>query len=128
MRVLAISHKVTPVINGHLPYMRSDSPSCPRHRQQKPLPVSPVSPVEIDRVKRDRPIFHSIRYTVATRLARRPGPYDLMDVMGWRTVQMAMRYVHSNEDAKCLGPRPTKGRSFNSRDQAYNENLQRLMD
>jgi hypothetical protein len=23
-----------------------------------------------------------------------------MDVMGWRTVQMAMRYVHGNESAK----------------------------
>jgi integrase len=52
------------------------------------------------RTKRDRIVFHSIRHTVATRLAQRLGPRDLMDVMGWRTVQMAMRYVHGNESAK----------------------------
>jgi len=52
------------------------------------------------RSKRDRIVFHSIRHTVATRLSARLGPRDLMDVMGWRTVQMAMRYVHSNEDQK----------------------------
>jgi len=51
------------------------------------------------RTKRDRIVFHSIRHTVATRLAQRLGPRDLMDVMGWRTVQMAMRYVHGNESA-----------------------------
>jgi len=50
--------------------------------------------------KRDQLVFHSIRHTVATRLAQRLGPRDLMDVMGWRTVQMAMRYVHANQDAK----------------------------
>lgn len=52
------------------------------------------------RSKRDRIVFHSIRHTVATRLAQRLGPRDLMDVMGWRTVQMAMRYVHGNQAAK----------------------------
>jgi len=52
------------------------------------------------RSKRDKLVFHSIRHTVATRLAQRLGPRDLMDVMGWRTVQMAMRYIHGNEDAK----------------------------
>ena len=52
------------------------------------------------RSKRDRISFHSIRHTVATRLAITLNPRDLMDVMGWRTVQMAMRYVHANEDAK----------------------------
>lgn len=52
------------------------------------------------RSKRDRIVFHSIRHSVATRLAQRLGLRDLMDVMGWRTVQMAMRYVHSNEGAK----------------------------
>jgi hypothetical protein len=36
----------------------------------------------------------------ATRLAQRLGPRDLMNVMGWRTVQMAMRYVHGDESAK----------------------------
>ena len=64
------------------------------------------------RSERDQITFHSIRHTVATRLAQRLGPRDLMDVMGWRTVQMAMRYVHANEDAKMkalsmLGAEPT---------------------
>lgn len=67
------------------------------------------------RTKRDRVVFHSIRHTVATRLAQRLGPRDLMDVMGWRTVQMAMRYVHANEGAKLsalsmLGVVPEVGR------------------
>jgi integrase len=53
-----------------------------------------------DRTRRDKLTFHSIRHTVATRLARDLGPRDLMDLLGWRTVQMAMRYVHGNEDAK----------------------------
>ncbi len=52
------------------------------------------------RSKRDRLVFHSIRHTVATRLAQRLGPRDLMDVMGWRTVQMAVRYIHANQEAK----------------------------
>jgi len=67
------------------------------------------------RSKRDRIVFHSIRHSVATRLAQRLGPRDLMDVMGWRTVQMAMRYVHANEDAKLkalsmLGTAPAQGK------------------
>jgi integrase len=67
------------------------------------------------RTKRDRLVFHSIRHSVATRLAQKLGPRDLMDVMGWRTVQMAMRYVHSNETAKAmalgmLGTAPEEGK------------------
>lgn len=66
------------------------------------------------RTKRDRISFHSIRHTVATRLAQRLGVRDLMDVMGWRTVQMAMRYVHANEGLKAralstLGSMPEMG-------------------
>jgi integrase len=49
---------------------------------------------------RNRMSFHSIRHSVATKLARDLNLRDLMDVMGWRTVQMAMRYVHGNEKAK----------------------------
>lgn len=52
------------------------------------------------RVRRDRLTFHSIRHTVATNLAKRLNLRDLMDVMGWRTVQMAMRYVKGQEDAQ----------------------------
>lgn len=71
--------------------------------------------LNVGRMKRDRITFHSIRHTVATRLARHLGVRDLMDVMGWRTVQMAMRYVHSNEDQKmkalsALGLVPRKGK------------------
>lgn len=67
------------------------------------------------RSNRDRIVFHSIRHSVATRLSARLGPRDLMDVMGWRTVQMAMRYVHSNEDQKAkalsmLGSAPKTGK------------------
>jgi integrase len=67
------------------------------------------------RGKRDRLVFHSIRHSVGSRLALRLGPRDLMDVMGWRTLQMAMRYVHSNEDLKAkalsmLGSAPETGK------------------
>ena len=68
-----------------------------------------------ERSKRDRLVFHSIRHTVATRLAPRMGLRDFMDTMGWKTVQMAMRYVHGNEDAKAkalssLGSAPQRGK------------------
>ncbi len=49
---------------------------------------------------RYRITFHSIRHSVATELAKHLNLRDLMDVMGWRTVQMAMRYIHGNEKAK----------------------------
>jgi len=49
---------------------------------------------------RNQITFHSIRHTVATNLANKLNPRDLMDIMGWRTVQMAMRYVHGNEILK----------------------------
>lgn len=52
------------------------------------------------RTKHDRLTFHSIRHTVATNLAKRLNLRDLMEVMGWRTVQMAMRYVKGSEDAQ----------------------------
>ena len=46
----------------------------------------------------NRIVFHSIRHTVATRLAKCLTVRDLMDVMGWRTVQMAVRYIHGDKD------------------------------
>jgi integrase len=68
-----------------------------------------------DHSKRDVLVFHSIRHTVATRLAQRLGPRDLMSVMGWRTASMALRYVHDNENAKAkalamLGVVPETGK------------------
>lgn len=78
------------------------------------------------RSERDQITFHSIRHTVATRLAQRLGPRDLMDIMGWRTVQMAMRYVHANQDAKMkalsmLGAAPAKGKVLPFRAEAAQE-------
>lgn len=86
--------------------------------QQAPYPFQSVVDdlgLNEGRGKRDRLVFHSIRHSVATRLAQRLGPRDLMDVMGWRTVQMAMRYVHGNEAAKAkalatLGTAPEEGK------------------
>lgn len=49
------------------------------------------------RAERDRISFHSIRHTVATRLARTLSIRDLMDVMGWRVMAMAARYIKSND-------------------------------
>lgn len=49
---------------------------------------------------RNRISFHSIRHSVATELAKHLNLRDLMEVMGWRTVQMAMRYIHGNQKAK----------------------------
>ncbi len=52
------------------------------------------------RRKLDRILFHSIRHTVATELVNHLNLRDFMDIMGWRTVEMAMRYVKGNEKAK----------------------------
>ena len=56
--------------------------------------------LNIGRSPRDRVSFHTIRHTVATQLARSLDVRSLMDIMGWKTVQMAARYIHSNEDTK----------------------------
>jgi len=45
----------------------------------------------------DKIDFHSIRHTVATRLARRLTIRELMDVMGWRVMAMAARYIKSDD-------------------------------
>ena len=50
--------------------------------------------------RRDRVCFHTIRHTVATQLARSLDVRSLMDIMGWREISMAARYIHSNEDTK----------------------------
>ncbi|GAB1411230.1 site-specific integrase [Desulfovibrionales bacterium] len=50
------------------------------------------------RSKRDRVVFHTLRHTAATRLGRSGIPLrDLMDVGGWKTPAMALRYQHSGE-------------------------------
>jgi len=52
------------------------------------------------RGERDRVSFHTIRHTVATQLAKSLDVRSLMDVMGWKVIAMAARYIHSNEDTK----------------------------
>ena len=52
------------------------------------------------RSHRDRVSFHTIRHTVATQLAKSLDVRSLMDIMGWKVVAMAARYIHSNEDTK----------------------------
>lgn len=49
------------------------------------------------RTAHDRITFHSIRHTVATNLARVLSIRELMDVMGWRVMAMAARYIKSND-------------------------------
>lgn len=48
----------------------------------------------------NRITFHNIRHTVATRLAPHIDLRSLMDVMGWKVVAMAARYIKSSEQAK----------------------------
>ncbi|MBU1230323.1 MAG: site-specific integrase [Proteobacteria bacterium] len=49
------------------------------------------------RIEHDKITFHSIRHTVATRLARRLTIRELMDVMGWKVMAMAARYIKSDD-------------------------------
>lgn len=48
----------------------------------------------------DRISFHSIRHTVATRLASYLDLRSLMDIMGWKTASMAARYIKSDQQNK----------------------------
>ena len=52
------------------------------------------------RAPRDKVCFHTLRHTAATRLAEVLGLRDLMDIMGWKVVAMAARYIKSNESTK----------------------------
>lgn len=52
------------------------------------------------REENDKIVFHSIRHSVATELAKHLNPSDLMEVMGWKTVEMVMRYVHGDKTAQ----------------------------
>ena len=49
---------------------------------------------------RDRVTFHTIRHTVATNLAKILDVRSLMDVMGWKVIAMAARYIHTQEETK----------------------------
>jgi integrase len=104
----------TVFITGALSNLLNDLPPSPidafvfTRGDGKPYSEAPysfrviVDDLELNRSRsdRDRISFHTIRHSVATELAKTLNTRDLMDVMGWRTVQMAMRYVHGNEIAK----------------------------
>lgn len=49
---------------------------------------------------RDRVTFHTIRHTVATNLAKVLDVRSLMDLMGWKVIAMAARYIHTQEETK----------------------------
>lgn len=49
---------------------------------------------------RERLTFHTIRHSVATQLAKRLNLRELMDTMGWKSVEMAARYVHSDPESQ----------------------------
>lgn len=50
------------------------------------------------RSKRDRVVFHTLRHTGATRLGQSNTPLrDMMDLAGWKTPSMALRYQHSGD-------------------------------
>ena len=51
-----------------------------------------------NRHRLDKITFHSIRHTVATLLAESLDIRSLMDFMGWKGVEMATVYIHSNEN------------------------------
>ncbi len=51
-----------------------------------------------DRGPRERATFHTIRHSVATQLAKKLNLRELMDTMGWKSVEMAARYVHSDPE------------------------------
>jgi integrase len=53
--------------------------------------------MNVGRDQLDRISFHSIRHTVATKLASVLDLRSLMDHMGWKRVEMAARYMHSDE-------------------------------
>jgi integrase len=63
----------------------------------------------------DRLTFHSIRHTVASKLAPILDLRSLMDVMGWRQVKMAARYMHS-DDSRIMKATETLGELFSGGD------------
>ena len=44
-------------------------------------------------------VFHQLRHTNLTIMARHMSPFDLQRYAGWKSLAMAMRYVHDNLDA-----------------------------
>ena len=44
--------------------------------------------------------MHTICNTVTTNLAKIRGVRNLMDVMGWKVVEIDARYIHTQEETK----------------------------
>lgn len=74
--------------------------------QGKPYTQSPKSFRDVveelklndGRSKLDRLVFHSLRHSGATRLGQSGIPLrDMMDLAGWKTPSMALRYQHSGD-------------------------------
>jgi integrase len=49
--------------------------------------------------------FHDLRHEAASRLAEELQAHELVKMMGWKTIQMAMRYYHPRAEdlARKLG-------------------------
>ena len=106
MRTVAISQQLRRFLEGVFP-RDSKSLVFPREdgKQYREAPTTFALVVEQlklneGRDEYDRVSFHNIRHTVATRLAPRLDLRSLMDVMGWKVVAMAARYIKSSEQAK----------------------------
>lgn len=48
----------------------------------------------------DRVTFHTSGHTAAMNLAKMLDVRSLMDVMGWKVIEMAVRYIHTQEKTK----------------------------
>lgn len=57
----------------------------------------------------DKITFHSIRHSVATELAKTLDMRTLMDFMGWKRIDMALRYIHNNYAAAKNAAEKLKG-------------------
>lgn len=54
--------------------------------------------LNVGRGRLDRIVFHSLRHSGATRLGQSGVPLrDMMDLAGWKTPSMALRYQHSGD-------------------------------
>ena len=105
-RIIAISQKLRELLESIFP-RDSKSLAFPREdgKAYREAPTTFALVVELlelnkDRDEYDRISFHNIRHTVATRLAPNLDLRSLMDVMGWKVVAMAARYIKSSEQAK----------------------------
>ncbi|MHB1591682.1 MAG: site-specific integrase, partial [Sulfuricella sp.] len=73
-----------------------------------PLTVNALKLVFVRAVRRSKIVdltFHDLRHEAASRLANLLSAHELAKVMGWRTMQMALRYYHprAEELARKLG-------------------------